>query len=323
MSYYNYQNFNMMNNGWGGLLQQGLGMLGGNSYGMMSMNGSIFGGNNFFTNCFGEPNYNAMAGFGVANALTGVLGMTISSIKAEKAEAKQANVDAETRIGEIDKEIGKKTETINTKNGEKDNLNSSITTLTNEIKELEGQKVNLIDLERAWNDAYKTDPNSPETTKAKNAYNNAKTKNENIDKQIKEKNEKIEDIQKNQIPACDKAINELDSKINELKQEKAKLEEQVTKAKLAKAQGKKYQATKQEDFNAKWENGEPKTGVEFTSGDMRFAIGQFSDAVNDADKKACAQKIDTIYRYFLNNDRNSITSHFKFAAEKAQKYLKA
>lgn len=95
----------MMNTGWGGLLQQGLGMLGGNSYGMMGMGGSIFGGNNFFTNCFGEPNYDAMAGFGVANVLTGVLGQAISSIRAQKAEAKQAEIDTEARLDAVKTEI--------------------------------------------------------------------------------------------------------------------------------------------------------------------------------------------------------------------------
>lgn len=114
---------------------------------------------------------------------------------------------------------------------------------------------------------------------------------------------------------------EINEKITELNTEKAKLEEQVTNNKLAKAQGKKYQATKQEDFNAKWDNDEPKAGTEFKSGDMKFAIGQLSKAVSDDDKKAWAKKIDTIYSYFLNNDKKSITSDFKFAAQTAQKYL--
>lgn len=294
MSYYNYQNFNMMNTGWGGLLQQGLGMLGGNSYGMMGMGGSIWGGNNFFTNCFGEPNYDAMAGFGVANVLTGVLGQAISSIRAQKAEAKQAEIDTEARLEEVKKEI-------------------------KELEDTDYEKAidskydaNIKDAERRKNDIEKIEPDkrTDEQTRELAKLKGGVGVDGSIDDLKNKKNAAIE--------AKKKEINE---KITELNTEKAKLEEQVTNTKLAKAQGKKYQATKQEDFYAKWVNGEPKAGTEFTSGDMKFAIGQLSKAVGDDDKKAWAKKIDTIYSYFLNNDKKSITSDFKFAAQTAQKYL--
>ena len=74
-----YNNMNMYmydNNGFGNLLQQGLNMLGG-GYGM--------GNSRFFTNCYGEVNYDKMAGFQVANALLGTTFQAIAANKANKA----------------------------------------------------------------------------------------------------------------------------------------------------------------------------------------------------------------------------------------------
>ena len=91
--------YSMNMNGWQGLFQQGLGMLGGSSMGYG--NYSSFGGSGIFTNCFGEPNYDAMAGYGVANALLGVAGQAIAANRKEKAP----EVNYTQELSKISKEI--------------------------------------------------------------------------------------------------------------------------------------------------------------------------------------------------------------------------
>ena len=70
-----------------------------NSFGTYGMSpNSIFNmQGNFFTNCNGEPNYDAMAGVGVAYALIGVLNATVSQIvvnkKSNSSETINANIN--------------------------------------------------------------------------------------------------------------------------------------------------------------------------------------------------------------------------------------
>ena len=76
--------FNFNTNNLQYLMQNGLNMLGGqNMFGQNGMNVN-FGNNNFFTNCYGEPNYDAMAGYAVVNSVFGVLGQAAAYYQAEQ-----------------------------------------------------------------------------------------------------------------------------------------------------------------------------------------------------------------------------------------------
>ena len=108
-------NLNMYGNSWTGLLQQGMGMLGGG-----------FGGSGIFMNCFGEVNYDAMAGYGVANALLGVAGQAINHTVSEKREKKAEYQENKAEIERITQDIEDKT-------GEKAGLEAENKTKQDEI----------------------------------------------------------------------------------------------------------------------------------------------------------------------------------------------
>ncbi len=121
-----YNNMNMYmygNNGFGNLLKQGMGMLSG-GYGI--------GGANYFTNCYGEVNYDKMAGFQVANALLGTTFQAIAANKANKASEPQVNYTQE--LNAVAKEINTKEDELSSKNGELETLGDEFKESANKSK---------------------------------------------------------------------------------------------------------------------------------------------------------------------------------------------
>ena len=305
-------NFNMTGSSWTGLFQQGMGMLGGGFGG--------FGGCGIFTNCFGEVNYDAMAGYGVANALMGVAGQAISSAVSQKREAKAEQENNKAEIEKIDNQITEKT-------GEKSTLSDEIKTKQDEIstasKTITSLKSQITDLNvAAEKDAYEKakaqDPQPANLDDLKQAYDDAVEKEADLNKQIKEQEEIInaanEKIQSNQT-----AIEKLNEEIRNLEARKEKLQKSVNDFDLDKADGKKFQRTKKEDFDAKWNaDGSMADNVEFTKGDMRYAIAGFRNATTNEDKKYWANKIATIYK---NMNQSDITSDFKAARKIVDSYV--
>ena len=153
-----YNNMNMYmygNNGFGNLLQQGLNMLGG-GYGI--------GGTNYFTNCYGELNYDKVAGFQVANALLGTTFQMIASNKANKASEPEVNYTQE--LNAVAKEIKSKNDEWATKKAELDtiggefkdtaNKSKSVSTLQTELTKAEADVTNLM---KELNELDKNDSN--------------------------------------------------------------------------------------------------------------------------------------------------------------------
>lgn len=143
--------YSMNMNRWQGLFQQGLGMLGGSSMGYG--NYGSFGGSGIFTNCFGEPNYDAMAGYGVANALLGVAGQAIAANRKEKAPEvnytqELSKISKEIEAKEIDK--AEQADIINTKTDEIKTATDTKTKLTGDLKTAES---NLNAYKKELNDA--------------------------------------------------------------------------------------------------------------------------------------------------------------------------
>ena len=102
--------YNIRNNYWETLFQQGLSMLGINntfgsysSFDPMSMNESLFNYN---------VNYDAMAFCKVTNAVLGVTGQAIFSSRAEKQKEKQGYESNKAGLEQIDKEISDDLDTL-------------------------------------------------------------------------------------------------------------------------------------------------------------------------------------------------------------------
>ena len=169
-----YNNMNMYmygNNGFGNLLQQGMGMLSG-GYGM--------GGANYFTNCYGEVNYDKMAGFQVANALLGTTFQAIAANKANKASEPQVNYTQE--LNAVAKEINTKEDELSTKSGELETLGGEFKESANKSKsvsilqsELKNAEDDVTQNSKKLNDLDKLDPRPTDYEAQKAKINKAIT----------------------------------------------------------------------------------------------------------------------------------------------------
>ena len=304
-------NMNMYGNSWTGLLQQGMGMFGGG-----------FGGSGIFMNCFGEVNYDAMAGYGVANALLGVAGQAINHTVSEKREKKAEYQENKAEIERITQDIEDKTGEKAGLEAENKTKQSEITAADTAITNLKGQITQLnVDIEekkKAYEEPNKQDPKPDNLADLKAAYDKAVEKKEKLEAKITEQ-VKIKEEANKTIEENNRKINELTEDITNLKKELNKLQAAVNEVDLDRADGKKFQRTKKEDFDAKWnDDGSMADNAEFTKGDMRYAIAGFRNATSDEDKKYWANKIATIYK---NMNQSDITSDFKTARKIVDSYV--
>ena len=305
-------NLNMYGNSWTGLLQQGMGMLGGGFGG--------FGSCGIFTNCFGEVNYDAMAGYGVANALLGVAGQAINHTVSEKREKKAEYQENKAEIERITQDIEDKTGEKAGLEAENKTKQSEITAADTAINNLNKQisKLDVAGKKQAYDDANAQDPKPANLADLKKVYEDAVAEENRLKAEIT-KQENIKKEANETIEENNQKINELTEDIKNLKKELNKLQASVNEIDLDRADGKKFQRTKKEDFDAKWnDDGSMADNAEFTKGDMRYAIAGFRNATSDEDKKYWANKIATIYK---NMNQSDITSDFKAARKIVDSYV--
>ena len=302
-------NLNMYGNSWTGLLQQGMGMLGGG-----------FGGSGIFMNCFGEVNYDAMAGYGVANALLGVAGQainhTVSEKREKKAEYQENKAEIERITQDIEDKTGEKAGLEAENKTKQDEITAADTAINNLNKQI--SKLDVAGKKQAYDDANAQDPKPANLADLEKVYNDAVAEEKRLNEEIT-KQENIKEEANKTIEENNQKINELTEDIKNLKKELNKLQASVNEIDLDRADGKKFQRTKKEDFDAKWnDDGSMADNAEFTKGDMRYAIAGFRNATSDEDKKYWANKIATIYK---NMNQSDITSDFKVARKIVDSYV--
>lgn len=300
-------NYNMMNSNFlTGFYPQGFGM----------------GSSNYFTNCFGEINYDALAGYSVFNALAGVANQAIGTYTSEKQEKKQNLKDSQNRLEEINEEISElkncnPEEEIDKKfDSNIDTAQKNLNDANNALIEAKNSKITLesqlakatTDEEKGKIQAQIDDLKIDEKQKAFDKLNG----DENTEGSVKY-------YEKQKANAIEAKKNEINEKLEKLKAEKSELQELLNNQKLDDADGSKWQRTKPEEFNSKWEK---KENAAFTKGDMRYAIAGYRNATTETDKKDWANKIATIYTYFMNNDIEKITPDFKAARQIVDSYVK-
>lgn len=295
-----------------------MGMLNGSSLG--GIFGGGFGGCGIFTNCFGEVNYDAMAGYGVANALLGVAGQAINHTVSEKREKKAEYQENKAEIERITQDIEDKTGEKAGLEAENKTKQGEITTAETTIRDLEGQitELKVEEKKKAYEDANAQDPKPANLADLEKVYNDAVAEEKRLNEEIT-KQENIKEEANKTIEENNQKINELTEDIKNLKKELNKLQASVNEIDLDRADGKKFQRTKKEDFDAKWnDDGSMADNAEFTKGDMRYAIAGFRNATSDEDKKYWANKIATIYK---NMNQSDITSDFKAARKIVDSYV--
>ena len=275
--------------------------------------GTLGGSCNIFTNCFGEPNYDAIAGAGVGNIIVSTTGNIISSIVANRKAEKQDKEDITTTLENLDNQIAdlkaKEPETLID-----DSYNENISKAEEQKSSTEASISDLKEqLRNETDDAKKTEIQG----RLKDAEAILETLNagESVEGSIAYLKKQKED-------AIDAKRVEIENQIASLEAKKAKLQNQVDEQKLDDADGHNWQKTCQKDFDKKWnKDGTPVAKTEFTKGDMRYAIGAFRNAVTDEDKKIWANKIAVIYDNFMNNNMKYITKDFKAARQIVDEYV--
>ena len=312
-------NYNIRNNYWETLFQQGLGMLGINntfgtsgSFNPMSMNGSLFNYN---------VNYDAMAGMAVANAVLGVTGQAISSSRAEKQAEKQEYTNNQARLEQIEKEIS--------------DLNK--TDIAEEVEKRSKTDSEVKSKQTAFNTASSNLQNAVDyINNNKSAYDAAKAKDgkeltndeekliKNYEKKVADKPE-LEEAKTTAETALNTAKSNLKTeieediknKINDLKAEKEKLQKEVDSYDLDAANGTKLSRTSDKEYEKLLDNdGNAMKNQRYSKADVKTAVDRFMQAVDD-DKKMQAAK--NLVEMFENCP--DWTESLQKAAIVAQRYI--
>lgn len=291
-------------------------------------------GCSLFTNCNGTMNYDAMAGFGVANALFGVGGQILNQALVNKKEYSIETIQADIKgidaqMLEQAKKLGCSTVeeaekyTIDPKFKEKvdtttEAYNDALTLITTKKDELTTTQDNIATLEAEL----KQKPDDPDV---KTKLEEQKDKKKSLEKEIQDLENKTKEggeLYKAKKEAED-AFNAENTKINDVKAEIAKLKSYKANAQamlndkqLNKADGKRFQRTRFEDLKAKFnENGELKTGQTVSKADVRAAIKCYGTATSQAEKTEWKNKFIALWKELDPEDRtNDLRSAYSIIA---------
>ena len=316
MTLFGMYNMNML----GGAGFSGLSPLGNfGSFGGFGMGGSIF------TNCFGDFNYDAAAGYGVANALMGVAGSAISQAVGNKRAEKSEHQNNQTEIENIDSQIAE----LESKNPEKEidaSFDTNIKTATTNRQNAYDAYDNAQKLQTAYEkDLTKKDLSESDKEKIRQEIRNLKVGEKKAEYDKLNGDENTEGSVKYYEAEKQKAIEakkqEINKQIEELKNKKAKLQEAVDDVNLDKADGKKSTRTSDEDLAQKLKDGKLDPARLYSKQDLRGAIYQFRMAVDETpDKLEKAYLVLNMYNDGISKDDQNAT--FKAAAEIANRYIK-
>lgn len=312
-------NYNIRNNYWETLFQQGLDMLGINntfgtsgSFNPMSMNGSLFNYN---------VNYDAMAGYTVFNAVLGVAGQAISSSRAEKQAEKQEYANNQTRLEQIENDINKQEGIKADKNSERSKQEEKIRNANTKLTTLREAKTGLkLEDKKAAMTAAKNGTDAELIKNTTEAYNEAKKEADKFDEQIKEQ-ESIIKTANGEIASCNTDINNANTEIKKLKAEKEKLQKEVNSYEDSKVNIKL--ASSNEVYNAKIKDIENKYDDKnddgsFTKKDVYNAMGRFIKAADGSPEKLKVAKELYYAHNHCGNDFDAQTIRY---AQRAFDYI--
>ena len=234
--------FNTMNNGWMSTFQQGLSAfgVGTNSWGSLGTIGY-------------NVNYDAMAGYAVANSVFGVLSQAVSLSQAEKQAEKVQYSNNARRIEQIDKQIKELENTdsndeVETRSKTDSDVKAKQTAFDKASEAVETNESYLKDNEKAYK-AAKERESKNEMKEGDGALIKKYAECENQKGKLKE----AEDKAKAELDAAKDALrtkieNEIKGEIADLKAEKAKLQEEVDNQDLDNADGNKLSRLSDEKY---------------------------------------------------------------------------
>ena len=279
-----------MNNGWMGMLQQGL-----SSFGVGTNSWGSFGTIGY------NVNYDAMAGYAVANSVFGVLSQAVSSSQAEKQAEKTQYSNNASRIEQIDKQI---------KELENTDINDEVETRSKTDSDLKDKQKDFDKASKAveTNESYlKDNEKAYKAAKDREAKNEMKDGDGALIKKYEEcENQKgelktAEDKAKAELDAAKEALetkieNEIKGEIADLKAEKAKLQEEVDNQDLDNADGNKLSRLSDEKYeNLLGEDGLAKKNEKYSKAAVKTAVNRFMQATAPETKLKTAKNLVTMF----------------------------
>ena len=258
---------------------QGLGML----------NTGSFGCGNIFYDCYGQPNFDAMAGAAAGNALLGVAMQAVSTT----IQNKKSEVNYTQEISDINEKIDTKQNEVTKKLTEVTTLNGKISDADEEINKLNTKlskaKTSFEDAEKNFSKAKEGDENYLELKrtydKAKEAYE--KTIPEEIEAQRKIKTEA--EKQKEELNT---EIAELQDEIKKLQDKKAELQKASDAKTIQNAKSTSWQRADESCIND-WQ--EASSEKQATKKELKRAIYEYKHAKTDDAKKEAALAVKNMF----------------------------
>ena len=311
---FNIYNMNMNGNPWMQLASQGLGMFGGNSMGFgMGGFGSLtgMGCGSIFTNCYGEPNYNAMAGYGVANALLGVAGQAWAAHQANKEPEVNYTQEIKKLRDEVKTKTDKKAELADEIRSENNKKTAASETKGKLDTDLATAQTSLTKLEQELNDATNLTDDQRNTLKLK--IENAKNKIEELEAKIKAQQDII-DAADEKIKANERDCAKLQDEIDELNKKLEAYQSKVNENILDQADRGKLQRAGKGCLKETYNEQNPASERQLSR-----AFYEYNKATNDTDKKYYAKKIIEMYK--SNNQLENANSSNKQGYQIVQKWL--
>ena len=306
-----------MNNGLMGLIQNGLSSFGGySSFGVGGFSGSIFPmGGNYFTNCYGETNYNAIAGFGVANALMSVATQAAYHCLSQRPAKVDHQEEAKNVQDAISEKETEKVELAGDKKTADDKVTAANKELTRLATDIEATNKNIDKLKAEYDAAKNND-----TNKAREVNTKIREANEKLKKLQAEKEKQEGIVKENTEKSKEYAeqISKLDNEIKPLKVELKEHQDAINDKLLNKADGLRLTRTSDEEYSKKVVDGKLDDKTTYTKNDFQTAIRNFRNAVEPSDKKEKAQTLVDMYKRLSVEEQSST---FKKATEIAYEYL--
>lgn len=300
-----------MNNGWMGMLQQGL-----SSFGVGTNSWGSFGTIGY------NVNYDAMAGYAVANSVFGVLSQAVSSSQAEKQAEKVQYSNNARRIEQIDKQIkelentdindevetrSKTDSNVKAKQTALDTASQLLTKNKEYLKKESGNYAAALEREKAGT---ATEADKKLISEYKKAEGNTKTLEQ-------EKNKAQTDLDAAKEALETKIENEIKGKIADLKAEKAKLQEEVDNQDLDNADGNKLSRLSDEKYeNLLGEDGLAKKNEKYSKAAVKTAVNRFMQATAPETKLKTAKNLVTMFEGCSDWNEN-----LQKAANIAQRYI--
>lgn len=266
-------------------------MFGNSLMGQYGFSNNSFGCGNIFYDCFGQPNFDAMAGNAVANALFGVAMQAVSST----IQDKEPQVDYSKELSDIGKEIENKeiekaeqTDIINTQIETINTASNTKKTLEVALKNLETE---LATKKSEYETAAKQNPAPANLSDLKEIYEKAEKAVEAKETEIKEQEKIIKEANaKKESAEAEEA--KLQKEIDELKEKQISYQEAADKKTINDAKSTSWQRA-DESCIKDWQNSSYEKQA--TKKEIKRAIYEYKHAKNDEEKEEAATALKNMF----------------------------